>query len=267
MESLQPASTGELEISEMQPTNRTKQLALLIGAVSLMVISSVVGYYFGTQHSANTASQEILNQSPSPQSDVICTMDAMICPDGTSVGRTGPDCEFAPCPDTDGTDSPDQHMQAPNTSQDQGWTRYQSSTHDFSVRIPESWRFREHNGGVGFGPQEVREDTLFAVLVSSTQDTTTQQLIDESGKQFPDRIQTTNEITVNGMEAIEVITTTPSIADWYARMVIIVHGSTIYTLSNGAMSDVDVQQTPGTPEDFTFEQFLQSFESTRPVGR
>ena len=27
-----------------------------------------------------------------------CTMDAKICPDGSAVGRTGPNCEFAPCP-------------------------------------------------------------------------------------------------------------------------------------------------------------------------
>ncbi|MBX3226120.1 MAG: hypothetical protein KIT84_28895 [Labilithrix sp.] len=27
-----------------------------------------------------------------------CTMDAKMCPDGTSVGRVGPSCEFAPCP-------------------------------------------------------------------------------------------------------------------------------------------------------------------------
>jgi hypothetical protein len=27
-----------------------------------------------------------------------CTDDAMVCPDGSSVGRTGPNCEFAPCP-------------------------------------------------------------------------------------------------------------------------------------------------------------------------
>jgi hypothetical protein len=27
-----------------------------------------------------------------------CTMDAKICPDGSSVGRTGPNCEFAACP-------------------------------------------------------------------------------------------------------------------------------------------------------------------------
>ena len=27
-----------------------------------------------------------------------CTMEAKLCPDGTSVGKTGPNCEFAPCP-------------------------------------------------------------------------------------------------------------------------------------------------------------------------
>jgi len=28
---------------------------------------------------------------------VVCTMDAKVCPDGSTVGRTGPNCEFAPC--------------------------------------------------------------------------------------------------------------------------------------------------------------------------
>lgn len=29
---------------------------------------------------------------------VACTMEAKQCLDGSSVGRTGPNCEFAPCP-------------------------------------------------------------------------------------------------------------------------------------------------------------------------
>lgn len=29
---------------------------------------------------------------------VMCTMDAKMCPDGSFVGRQGPNCEFAPCP-------------------------------------------------------------------------------------------------------------------------------------------------------------------------
>ncbi len=36
-----------------------------------------------------------INNSAKP---MICTQEAKICPDGSSVGRTGPNCEFAPCP-------------------------------------------------------------------------------------------------------------------------------------------------------------------------
>ena len=32
-----------------------------------------------------------------------CTQEAKICPDGTAVGRTGPNCEFAACPLSGGT--------------------------------------------------------------------------------------------------------------------------------------------------------------------
>jgi len=34
--------------------------------------------------------------------DVACTQEAKLCPDGSSVGRIGPNCEFAPCPGENG---------------------------------------------------------------------------------------------------------------------------------------------------------------------
>lgn len=33
-----------------------------------------------------------------PTQPVGCTQEAMLCPDGSAVGRTGPNCSFAPCP-------------------------------------------------------------------------------------------------------------------------------------------------------------------------
>lgn len=32
---------------------------------------------------------------------LICTQEAKVCPDGSTVGRSGPKCEFAACPDED----------------------------------------------------------------------------------------------------------------------------------------------------------------------
>jgi hypothetical protein len=44
--------------------------------------------------------------APCPSEEgTVCTLDAMICPDGSSVGREGPECEFAPCPGA--ADAPD----------------------------------------------------------------------------------------------------------------------------------------------------------------
>jgi hypothetical protein len=53
----------------------------------LLVIGTVVYYIIrGT-----------LDKNPDDRV-VACTMDAKICPDGSSVGRIGPDCEFEKCP-------------------------------------------------------------------------------------------------------------------------------------------------------------------------
>ena len=39
-------------------------------------------------------SKTIIEEAP-----VACTMEAKQCPDGSYVGRTGPNCEFAACAD------------------------------------------------------------------------------------------------------------------------------------------------------------------------
>jgi len=49
----------------------------------------VFGYSFYVQPTSNGGNQEQ------------CTLEAMLCPDGSAVGRSGPNCEFAACPMTD----------------------------------------------------------------------------------------------------------------------------------------------------------------------
>ncbi len=39
-------------------------------------------------------------QQTPPANSTVCTQEAKICPDGSSVWRTGPDCAFTPCPQT-----------------------------------------------------------------------------------------------------------------------------------------------------------------------
>ncbi len=57
-------------------------LALLLAAIYLVFLN----------RSMNNAS------APNVQEPVACTMDAKICADGSAVGRSGPNCEFAAFP-------------------------------------------------------------------------------------------------------------------------------------------------------------------------
>lgn len=54
---------------------------------------------------AGCSQQASLNPTPQP-SPVACTQEAKQCPDGSYVGRTGPNCEFAACPGSSSTTPP-----------------------------------------------------------------------------------------------------------------------------------------------------------------
>ena len=55
-----------------------------------IIVAFGVGFLFGQGVAAPPA-------DPS-QTGIACTEEAMICPDGSAVGREAPDCAFAPCP-------------------------------------------------------------------------------------------------------------------------------------------------------------------------
>jgi hypothetical protein len=61
-----------------------KQHLILLMLIVLLVAGGIIsGVYFWQKN----------NHQP-----VACTTEAKICPDGSSVGRTGPNCKFAACP-------------------------------------------------------------------------------------------------------------------------------------------------------------------------
>ena len=60
----------------------------IIVSVALLIV--IVGVFY------------FMRESKAPISDVMCTQEAKQCPDGSYVGRTGPNCEFSTCPLFDG---------------------------------------------------------------------------------------------------------------------------------------------------------------------
>ncbi|MDO8183543.1 MAG: hypothetical protein Q7T49_00975 [bacterium] len=65
-----------------------------------------------------------------PTQPIACTADAKICPDGSSVGRTGPKCEFAQCP------------VSKNTSGD--WITYHNTSYGFKLKHPSNLTTRSN---------------------------------------------------------------------------------------------------------------------------
>jgi len=61
----------------------------------------------------------------SPYNTPACTMEAKICPDGSAVGRIGPNCDFVPCPTTQ------------TTGQILGWNTYKNFGIEF--QYPKDW--------------------------------------------------------------------------------------------------------------------------------
>jgi hypothetical protein len=108
------AIIGQYEITEDVLTYKSGEMVGDAAAADM----SEAGFALFLKNYINRASLDITTLSavdvaahisgnagiPSPDADtnndefVACTMDAKLCPDGSYVGRTGPNCEFAACP-------------------------------------------------------------------------------------------------------------------------------------------------------------------------
>jgi uncharacterized repeat protein (TIGR01451 family) len=74
------------------------KLATVIIIIATFVLAGIA--IFTAIRLYQLRSQSVAPNVPSsrPKAQTTCTQEAKICPDGSSVGRTGPNCEFAPCP-------------------------------------------------------------------------------------------------------------------------------------------------------------------------
>jgi len=74
------------------------------GFIILAVFIAIAATTFASCSQETTVGTHDINN---PKGQVVCTQEAKLCPDGkTYVSRTGPNCEFAPCPSTPSSSTP-----------------------------------------------------------------------------------------------------------------------------------------------------------------
>ena len=91
-----------------------KRIFVIIILIILIIAVGAVGYFLSFYNT--------INMSITSKGLVACTKEAKICPDGSAVGRAGPKCDFAPCPDFT-----------------KGWKTYDSSQYGFEMKYPEDF--------------------------------------------------------------------------------------------------------------------------------
>ena len=121
---------------EIEPEQKNSKciLYVIIGLLVTIIILGAGFTYYLLTHDIH-----LVNDVDEP---VACTMDAMMCEDGSYVGRTGPNCEFV-CPDTvEEAESTDvsSDWQTYTNEEVEGTSEWQYST---TSSVPGGWQTLE----------------------------------------------------------------------------------------------------------------------------
>jgi hypothetical protein len=136
-----PAATVVNTTPPQEPKHSrfSKKLILILLILVVVIVLAAAGGYSVLNQSKAPA----VTTSPTPttpvEEGVVCTQDAKECPDGSFVGREGPNCEFAACPGENASSSAD-------TS---GWKTYSGPNKAYSISYPGDWKI--YNPGAKSG--------------------------------------------------------------------------------------------------------------------
>ncbi len=107
------------------PPQSSNYLKFIIAGLIILLIGLFGGYYL------------IKSSSKPPIKG--CTLEAKICPDGSSVSRTGPNCEFTPCLQVTNTPTPIPNLLFDaSQSATVNWKTLRS-IYGYSVKYPAEW--------------------------------------------------------------------------------------------------------------------------------
>jgi hypothetical protein len=217
--------------------------------IGLVFIIAVGGYFaFGTK----------LNTK---QNSVACTLEAKICPDGSSVGRSGPNCEFTLCPGAASSTTPQTDIS--------NWKTYQNEEGGYSFKYPNEWnvainKFNPKNAL--FGPGATNESGIGGVeyigVLSSGQSLSS--FINEFNKGIESGSVSETETVINGNNAVISILPKASLAEpRETKSVSFEKDNKVF--NTYLMYKTDLIKYPEDGQNLAiFDQILSTFKFTSP---
>ena len=88
---------------------------IIIVVVAVVAVGGIFTYQYFTMPKENNQQQNLTT----------CTEEVKVCPDGSAVGRTGPNCEFSDCPAI--------------IDQTAGWKTYSNENAGYTFKYPKEW--------------------------------------------------------------------------------------------------------------------------------
>ena len=222
------SSTNPIAVSQPPTQSQTKINVIVPVLVTLLVSAILFG--FGGYYLGKTSSQPTEN-SPKNQAAIVVVTPTPL-PSSIPATSEGPEST---------------------------WQSYTNFAALYEVQYPNGWRVVPYSSGEGYGPKEIGEDVLWGINFYDKANYTLEQVTAEFGKQFSDRRQTKQNIMVSNLSATKYVTTTASIADWYSESIVIERGTSYIVISNGAITNENLQKMRGVAPDTTFEKFYNSF--------
>ena len=117
--------------------NKNKTILVAIVVIIGFLLVGLGVYYLGSMNSG--VKRNISKDTSNNEDSIACTLEAKECPDGSYVGRIGPNCEFEKCPDDSETEAVQNE-----------WVSYADQDLGISFSHPSSWEVNKDTNNPDF---------------------------------------------------------------------------------------------------------------------
>lgn len=182
---------------------------------------------------------------------VACTLEAKVCPDGSTVGRTGPNCEFAICP-------------TPTSDETSNWLTYTNEDGGYLFKYSKDWNAvtnKYNPKNALFGPGATSESGYGGV--ESVGNLSSGQSLKDFIKEFNEGVEagSTSETaaTINGQSVIVSILPKASMVPTETKSVSFEKDGEVFSIY--LMYKTDFVQHPEDEQKLAiFNQMLSTFK-------